>query len=53
MGSMVRVGMDVHQETIRIAVIGVGRKAKGEERDRGEILLEETIANEPGKIRKA
>jgi transposase len=45
--------MDVHQETIRIAVIGEAEKSECGEWRKGEILLEETVPNEPGKIRKA
>jgi transposase len=45
--------MDVHQETIRIAVIGQAEKSDSGEWKRGEILQEDTIPNETSKIRKA
>ncbi|MCA9438480.1 MAG: IS110 family transposase [Candidatus Omnitrophica bacterium] len=45
--SIVRVGMDVHQETIRIAVIGNGEQSSG------EIFWEETLPNDRGKVVKA
>jgi len=46
--SIVRVGMDVHQESIRLAVMA----EKVGDAGRGEILFEKTIANRPETIRR-
>lgn len=48
MGSIVRVGMDVHQESIRLAVMA----EKVSEVGRGEIVFEKTIANSPEPVRR-
>lgn len=58
MGSIVRGGMDVHQEEIRVALITSVWSGSEEAREEGgfvpgKIVHEETIANRPDKIRKA
>jgi len=49
MVSIVRVGMDVHQESIRLAVMA----EKVNEIGRGEIVFEDTIKNNPESVRRA
>jgi len=48
MESMLRLGMDVHQEKIRLA----GMAEKPGELGRGEIVFEKTIANEKESVRR-